>query len=124
MRLKRSRIRTFYLRKREVKRDSEGGTYEEFSEALSFRGEAWPAGGKAQAEQYGERLAYIYNLRLDGSYKKVIDSEGRSHYVYPDGLDVMERDGICLDVSGNMPPDYQILSIKPYRYLRLEVEKV
>lgn len=126
MRLKRSRIQRFHLKKRETKKDSEGGTYEEYGAAISFSGEAWPAGGKVQAEQYGERLGYIYNMKIAGKYTIVRNQTDKQiHYIFPDtGLDVVEGDGICLLVSGEDEPDYKIISIKPYIPLRLEVEKI
>ena len=49
-----------------VKKDREGSTYEEYSAASSFSGESWPASGKVQAQQYGQRLGYIRNVKIDG----------------------------------------------------------
>jgi hypothetical protein len=126
MRLKRNRLQRFYLKKREKKKDKEGGTYEEYGSAMAFTGEAWPAGGKVQAEQYGERLGYIYNLKIDGKYTIVKNQDDKQiHYVFPEtGLDVSESDGICLLVQDSDNPDYKIISIKPYCPLRLEIEKI
>ena len=125
MRLKRSRIEQFHLKKKITGKDREGGTYEEYGAATAFSGEAWPAGGKVQAEHYGERLSYIYNMKIAGKYVLVRNqADGKIHYVFPDtGLDVVESDGICLFVSKEDEPDYKIISIKPYKPLRLEVEK-
>lgn len=122
MRLKRSRIQTYYLRPRIPIRDSEGGTYEDYGTAHPFRGEVWPASGKVQAEMYGERLSYIRNVRIEGKYVITTDRNGKEHYVYPDGLDVTESDGLCL--YSNEKPDYRIISIKPYTHIKLEVEKI
>lgn len=124
MRMKRSRIQKFHLRKREAKKDSQGSSYEEYTEAVEFSGEAWAAGGKVQAEMYGERLSYIRNLKIQGTYVITTDRKGVVHYVYPFGLDVSESDGVCLYVPGDSEPDYKIISIKPYKPLRLECEKL
>lgn len=126
MRLRRNRRKDYFLRRRETKKDTEGGTYEEYGAAVSFSGEAWPAGGKVQAEQYGERLSYIYNVKIEGKYNIVFnEKDKRIHYVFPEiGLDIMENDGICLFVGMENNPDYKIISIKPYKPLRLEVEKI
>lgn len=124
MRLKRSRIEIHYVRPRITEKDSEGGTYEEYDTARPFQGEVWPASGKVQAEMFGERLSYIRNVRMLGDYVISTDRKGKVHYVFPDGLDVTESDGMCLYVSGNSNPDYKVLSIKPYRPLRLEAEKI
>ena len=107
MRLRQSRLETYYHRKRMVKKDREGSTYEEYSAASSFSGESWPASGKVQAQQYGQRLGYIRNVKIDGGY----------------GIDLMELDGICLFVGENTEPDYRIVAIKSYRFLTLEVER-
>lgn len=62
-------------------------------------------------------------MRIDGAYK--IESDGKKlHYVLDNGADLVENDGICFRVSGEVEPDYKIVSIKPYRHLLLEVEKI
>ena len=124
MRLRRSRLEEFFHKKMSVKKDREGGTSEEYGTASSVSGEIWPASGKAQAEQYGQRLNYIRNVRMQGSYKIQADEKGRLHYILEDGTDVEERDGICLYVAADQSPDYRIISIKPYRFLTLEVERI
>ncbi len=96
MRLRRSRIETFYHRKRIVEKDSEGGTRERYGAASLIQGESWPASGKVQAEQYGQRLGYIRNVKLDGTYTVRPDEKGKLHYILENGTDLMELDGICL----------------------------
>lgn len=124
MRLKRSRVKQYHARARITKKDNEGGTYEEYDAAVSFDGEAWPAGGKVQAETYGERLSYIRNVKIQGEYVIMPDRDNVIHYVYPDGLDIVENDGLCLYVQPESPPDYKVISIKPYAPLRLEAERI
>lgn len=124
MRMRRSRVQKFFLKKREVKKDSEGSTYDEYKEAVAFQGEAWAASGKVQAEQYGEKLSYIRNVRVDGKYSIKTDEKGVPHYAYPDGLDIVESDGVCLYVGADMEPDYKVLSINPVRPLRMECIKI
>lgn len=111
-------------KKMTVKKDKEGSTSEEYGTASSVTGESWPASGKVQAEQYGQRLNYIRNIRIQGSYKIQTDEKGRLHYILEDGTDIEERDGICLYVAADQLPDYRIISIKPYRFLTMEVEKI
>lgn len=76
------------------------------------------------AEQYGQRLSYIRNMRLDGKYKIRTDEKGNPHYIFEDGTDLQELDGICLYTDQDHKPDYKIISIKPYRFLTLEVERI
>ena len=124
MRLRQSRLETYYHRKRIVKKDGEGSTYEEYGAASPFSGESWPASGKVQAQQYGQKLGYIRNVKIDGGYTAKSDENGRLRYILDNGSDLMELDGICLFVGENAEPDYKIVTIKPYRFLTLEVERI
>lgn len=124
MRMKQSRVQTYSLKKRKPLKDAQGGTYEDYGPPAVFHGESWPAGGKVQAELYGERLSYIRNVKIQGEYRIMTDDKSRVHYIFENGLDVMEMDGICLYVPGDVKPDYKIIAVKPYRPLRLECEKI
>lgn len=124
MRLKRNRLKQYHHRTAAQVKDGEGNSYTEYGTATVFWGEVWPASGKVQAEMYGERLSYIRNIRIDGKYVITTDRKGKEHYVFPDGLDIAESDGICIYVSPEAGPDYRIISIKPYRFLRLEAERL
>lgn len=122
MRLKRNRLKTYSHRSAISKKDNEGNSYVEYGLPSSFEAEVWPAGGKLQAEMYGQRLPYIQNCRIDGAYEIITDEKG--HVVYQVGsMMLKEGDGICLNVSCKHEPDYKIISIRPYRFLALEVEK-
>lgn len=121
MRLRRSRIETFYHRKRIVEKDSEGGTRERYGAASLIQGESWPASGKTQALQYGQKLSYISNVRLSDSYQIKSDDKGRNVYVFENGAEIQELDGMCVFVPEDMEPDYKIVAIKPYQHLLLDV---
>ena len=84
----------FYLRKRIPKRTNEGSSYTDYGEAVEIKATIWPAGGRIQAEMYGERLSYIKNMEYDG----------------PEAM--QEGDGICIFVGPDQKPDYKIISIK------------
>lgn len=122
MRMKKSRVQQYYLKKRTVKKDNEGSTYEEYGAALPFLGEVWPASGKVQAEMYGQRLPYICNCKMAGAYTVCTEKNGCAVYDFGD-YTVSELDGICVNASTEEPPDYKIISIKPYRPLYMELEK-
>lgn len=125
MRMKRSRVKEYFCRKAVTVKDKEGGTSLEYQPSIAFSGEVWPAGGKIQAEQYGNRLGYIRNIKIQGEYEVSPDERGRLHYIFPEtGLDIVEGDGLCLHVPGDAPPDYRVISIRPYVPLRLEAEKL
>lgn len=124
MRMRRNRIETYYHRKRIIKKDSEGSTSEEYGTASSISGESWPASGKVQAQQYGQRLNYIRNVRLNGKYNSQPDDKGNVHFILEDGTDIQELDGIHLYTDKDQKPDYKIIAVKPYRFLTLEVERI
>ncbi len=124
MKIKRSRLKTYHHRRKSLKKDSEGNTSTDYGAATSFTAELWPGSGKLQAELYGERLPNIRNLRLEGPYTITADSKDVVHYVFEDGPDIVEGDGLCLDVGPDRPPDYKIIAVKPYKILQLEAEKI
>ena len=123
MRLRRCRLGTYHHRAAIPKKDSEGSTYTEYGPAVSFQAEEWPAGGKVQAEMYGQRLPNIRNLRINGTYQEV-PGTGKVSYAMTDGPVITANDGICLYVDGAANPDYKVVAIYPYRFLTLEVEKI
>ena len=120
MRLKRNELRTVCIKKRVLKKDAEGGQIESFVNAGKAKAQVWPAGGKVQAAMYGERLNYIQNILIDGSYK-MVEENGAYRYKLKNGTSFCENDAICLYVPET---DYRIISAKPYQHLQLEVEKI
>lgn len=98
-------MKKYHLRKRIPKRTSEGGSYNEYAEAVEIEATIWPAGGRIQAEMYGERLSYIKNMEYGGAEA------------------MQEGDGICVFVGPEDKPDYKIISIKPeYNPKLMELE--
>ena len=84
--------------------------------------QVWPAGGKVQTEQYGDRVSYIFNCRVEGKYSPVVDKDGLVYQF--EGFYLREKDGICLYASPDSPPDYRIIAVKPYQPLYMEVERI
>ena len=99
--------KAYWLKKKiTTEDDDEGNVYAEYSEAIEIKANIYPANGKLQAEIYGERLNYIFNMLYDG----------------PENLN--EGDGICVFVDKDSKPDYKIISIKPYSHQLIELEKI
>ena len=113
-------MESHYLKPRILSRDNEGNTFPEYGTAVPFTGEVWQASGRVQAQMYGEKLAYVRNVKIQGDYSVRTDSKGTVYYDFTDGLTVCEKDGLCLDVGDDADPDYEIISIKPYKPWRLE----
>lgn len=123
MRLKRNRLKQYYLKPAVAKKDNEGNSYIEYGEAKPVTAEIWPAGGKLQAEMYGQKLSYIRNCRIDGTYTIGTDEKGRVSYLLG-SQPFREGDGFCIYVPGESDPDYKIIVIRPHRHLYMELEKL
>lgn len=103
--MRRNLKKTYYLRKRIPKRTSEGSSYTDYADGIEIKARIWPAGGRIQAEMYGERLTYIKNMEYDGQES------------------MQEGDGVCVFVGADEAPDYKIISIKPeYNPKLMELE--
>lgn len=123
MRLKRNRLRQYYHRAAKAGKDNEGSSYIEYDAGQPITAEIWPAGGRLQAELYGQRLSYIRNCRIAGTYEIVTDEKGKARY-FSGTQAICEGDGICVDVPKDAEPDYKIVAIRPYRKLYMELEKL
>ncbi len=122
MRMKASRIQTLSLRRKSVTRDAEGVPSVTWGTAHDIKGEYWPAGGHLQVQTYGDRVNNMLNVRLRGDYR--ISREG-NHQVYTiNGVSFCEGDGLCIRVPADSGPDYRIVSITPYKPIKLEVELI
>lgn len=93
IRIRRSLLAEYNLRRRKPGRDREGGSIVDYEAAVPIQAAIWAAGGKLQAEMYGERLPYIKNM----------------HYEGPE--EMQEGDGICVNAGPEDPPDYKIVSV-------------
>lgn len=65
----------------------------DYDVAIPIEAAIWAAGGKIQAEMYGERLAYMKNMHYEGTET------------------MQEGDGICVAVGPEELPDYKIVAI-------------
>lgn len=124
MRLKQNRLKVYHHRTAIPKKNNEGGSYVEYAQAVDFKAEEWPAGGKIQSERYGIRLPNIRNIRIEGRFKEVMTENKALGFAVENGPTFTVDDGICLHVPGDSAPDYRIIAVYPYRFLTLEVEKI
>ena len=107
MRLRQAAKTTCCWRAHSVTKDAEGGTTDVWATAVPIEARIWPAGGRVQAEQYGERLTYMKNMLYEGAEA------------------LMEGDGFCVSVAGTSDPDYRIVSVqREYFPLVIMLEKV
>jgi len=105
--MRKSLLKTYQLRRRVPSKDKEGGSITIWEDAVPIEAIIWSAGGKIQAEMYGERLQYIKNMQYDGAET------------------MQEGDGICVYVAPEHDPDYKIISIKPeYTPVQMEIERI
>ena len=120
--MKVSRIRTIDLRRKTVKKDEEGVPIIKWSSATQIEGETWPAGGQQQVNTYGDKVNNMINVRVRGPYQ-IVTEKGHQAYEFA-GFTLCEGDGLCINVSGTSDPDYKIISIKPYKPLKLEAVRI
>ncbi len=107
MRMRKSLMKPYNLKRRVPAKDNEGNSYNTWDEAVEIEAAIWSASGRIQAEMYGERLKYIKNMQYDGTET------------------MQEGDGICVYVGPESNPDYKIISIKPdYSPLEMELERI
>lgn len=99
-------MKSYNLRKKTEAKNSEGGSIVTYGTAIPIQATIWPAGGRIQAELYGQRLSYIKNMEYEGSET------------------MKEGDGICVNVGPEEAPDYKIISIKDYSPKLMELEKI
>lgn len=93
--MRKSLMKTFYLRRRKTEKNKEGGSLVTYGEPIAVKATIWPAGGRVQAEMYGEKLAYMKNMAYEGTEE------------------MKEGDGICVFAGPEDTPDYKIISINP-----------
>ena len=122
-RLKQTRVRSFWIKKRNVAKDNEGVPVISFGEPVEVKGEVWPATSKRQIETYGDRINDIANVHLQGQYT-ITEQNGAVVAVLDDDITLELGDGFYIFRDKDEPtPDYIILSITEYQPLKLEVER-
>lgn len=100
MRLRERDLQTVWLKHREVSSDDEANDVVTYSdESIELKMNVQSAGGQTMAQMYGENLQYIKSCKYQGGLLKV----GKN-----------ENDGVCVEVSKDDEPDYEILSIQPF----------
>lgn len=121
-RLKQTRVRSFWIKKRNVAKDNEGVPVISFGEPVEVKGEVWPATSKRQIETYGDRINDIANVHIQGQY--TIAEQNGAVAVLADDITLELGDGFYIFRDKDEPtPDYIILSITEYQPLKLEVER-
>lgn len=122
-RLKQTRVRSFWIKKRNVAKDNEGVPVISFGEPVEVKGEVWPATSKRQIETYGDRINDIANVHIQGQYT-IAEQNGAVVAVLADDITLELGDGFYIFRDKDEPtPDYIILSITEYQPLKLEVER-
>lgn len=100
MRLRKRDLQTVWLKHREVSSDDEANDVVTYpGEAIELRMNVQSAGGQEMAQIYGKSLPYIKSCKYQGDLLKVGENE---------------NDGICVEVSKDSEPDYEIISIQPF----------
>lgn len=111
MQLRKRDLKTVYLKRRLPSQDEEGNSqtgYED--EPIKIEMNVQSAGGQVMATIYGESLPYVKACKYQGDKL----AEGKN-----------EKDGICLYVSKDQEPDYEIIAIQTFStHLNVTLKKL
>ena len=118
MRFKTVRMRTIKFSNKITTKDSEGVPTVTYGAPARFRCEIWPASSELQIKTYGERVNAMYNVKVRGGY----EINANQSVTFKNGFTLREGDGVY--VYDSEKPDYDVVSIKLYKPLRLEIEKL
>jgi hypothetical protein len=100
MRLRKRDLTTVFHKERLTGQDDEGNSQVGFSDDFTeLEMNVQSAGGQVMASVYGQSLPYIKSCKYQGDKIK----EGKN-----------EKDGICLYVSKDKAPDYEIVAIQTF----------
>lgn len=99
MRLTTKNLKTVYLREHTVTKDKYGYTTKGWTDAKPVKMTIEPAGGAVNAQIYGESLNYMLVGKYQGQAIKASQSENM---------------GVCVNVSKDSEPDYEITAIQEY----------
>lgn len=119
MRMKRSRVKTLYFANRTVSKDFEGVTTVSYGTQFALEGEYNPMGSQEEIKMYGEKIKDMFTVRLQGNYTVTSANNvqtfhfGDHHIAIGDGMRFF-----------SLLPDYEIVSIRAYKPLKLEVKKI
>ena len=149
MRLKQTRVKTYYMRPRIIETDNEGvvNTYYvddrvftmpdgkylvmpdgkrlaiHYENMFTVKGILWDTVGDRQIHEYGEKISNTASLRIEGQYKIILKNKIPT-VLFADGREIQPNDGLYVfaDIKGE--PDYIVTRITAYNPLKLEVEYV
>ena len=117
--MKHRRTRAIDFRRKYVTKDSEGVPIVTYGSPVTVTGEIWPASDALQAQTYGDRVNSIMNVRIRGDYD--ISQVGNETVYSFDDFELREGDGVCVYSND---ADYRVISIKPYKPIRMEIQKL
>ena len=120
MRMKQRRTRAIDIRRKYVTKDAEGVPNVTYGSPYTVIGEIWSASDSLQIQTYGDRVNSIMNVRIKGEYD--ISVEGNETVYAFDDFEIREGDGV--GIYENRTADYKIVSIKPYKPLKMEIQKL
>ena len=148
MRLRQTRVKTFYMRPRIVDKDSEGVVNIHFIDdrelvmpdnrhlkvngkrlaihyenMFTVKGILWDTVGNREIKEYGDKIENTANLRLEGEYKIVL-KDNIPTVLFADGREIKPNDGLYVFADPEGEPDYIVTRVTAYHPLKLEVEYV
>ena len=123
MRLKQTRVRTFYATSRILTADNEGVNSVSWGEPFEVRGEIWKANSTRQIAEYGDRIENVANMYVEGKYTITLENKAPK-VTFSNGNVLRPNDGVYVYADTDGDPDYVIRTIEPCPVLMLEVERI
>lgn len=89
---------TVYVKPYTIVVDSEGSKTKGYSSTpFEMKGVISPLSGEVQVVMYGEQAKYMLEMYINA------------------GIEIHERDGICINVKQSEMPDYEVVGIMDYK---------
>jgi hypothetical protein len=115
----------YFLKKRLVKKGSDGERYATYSdEYTEIKATVYSGSGQMVSGQAGYVQQYQKKLLIDEPYE-ITNENGIETYWFRDRTyNMAAGDGICIYVSQEQNPDYRIIGIYPVGHLKILLEKI
>ena len=110
----------YYISRRIINTDDEGNKIESGTTKELLIANIYPANGKLEIEEYGERINNIFNMLIEGPYTTKINNNKTIFCLQ----DIELTEGDFIHVFNQEKPDYKIIAIKPYSHLICQIEAI
>lgn len=119
--------KTYFLRRRIVRKTKDGEKYSDYDEAVEISATAYSGQGQIQEGMSGAVQQYQRKLLIDDKYTISVENGVETfHLTDKNGnqFSMAAGDGICLYADPGQNPDYRIMSIIAVGHLKILLERL